>query len=100
MTKIADATNNLLRAMGQATKGPKPEGATSIYTVCWCLRSDTFDGMLGRVSSSPTPRRLDKHKTFVSKDKAEALLKDIQEAFKTLGYSLEGYSYIEEDWYE
>ena len=100
MVTTVDRTNDLLRTMSQRGKGPKPDGATSIYTVHWHLRSDSFDGMMSRISSSPTPSRLHKHKTFVSKDKAEKLLQELLAAFKVLDYGIEGLAYIEEDWYE
>lgn len=100
MVTTADRTNDLLRTMSQKAKGPKPEGATSIYTVHWHLRSDSFDNYGGRVGNSLTPQRLHKHKTFVSKDKAEKLLQELLAAFKVLDYSMEGLAYIEDDWYE
>lgn len=99
MSVVGDATDSLMRAMGKA-KGPAPKGATTIYRVHWCLRSDSFDGSFSRISSAPTPRRLDKTKSFVSKEKAEALKERLTEAFKVLDYGLEGLVYIEEDWYE
>ena len=100
MSKIADATESLLRAMSGKAKGDKPEGATTTYTVQWCVRSDSFDSLGMRVSSSPTPRRLDRSKTFVSKDKADKLYNDLLAAFKVLNYELEAWVYIEEGWFE
>lgn len=81
-------------------KGPKPEHATTIYHVKWHLRSDSFDNFGVRASSSSTPIRLQKHKTFISKDKAETLYKELLTAFASLEYGLEGVVYIEEDYYE
>lgn len=80
-------------------KGPKPEGATTIYTVKWHLASDQF-GDSFRIGSGSTPTRLANHKIFVTKDKADALKKEIDQAFITLGYRFEGMCWIEEDWYE
>lgn len=100
MSVVGDATAQLMRAMGKNAKGDRPEGATTIYKVCWCVRSDSFDGMGGRISSSPTPRRLDRSKSFVSKVKAETLKDQLTDAFKVLEYGMEGLVYIEEDWYE
>lgn len=97
---MSDVTNDLMRAMMGKLKGPKPEGATTIYIVKWHLRSDSFDGMIARISSSSTPVKLHKQRSFVSKDKAQKLLEELQAAFKVLDYGMEGLAYIEEDWYE
>ena len=93
-------TDDLMKAMMDKMKQPKPEGATTIYRVKWHVRSDSFDHMTTRISSSPTPQRLDRSKSFVSKDKAQQLLDQLLEAFKVLDYTIEGRAYIEEDWYE
>lgn len=97
MNKIIDGLN---KAMFDKLKAPKPEGATTIYRVKWCMRSDTFDGSISRISSSVTPRALERTKSFVSKDKAQNLLEELQAAFKVLDYGMEGLAYIEEDWFE
>lgn len=100
MVTINDRTNDLLRAMGKAAKGPKPEGATSLYTVHWYLRSDSFDPLGASIGSRATPTRLYKQKSFASKDKADKLLNELLAAFKVLDYGMEGLAYIEEDWFE
>lgn len=97
---MSQAVNDLMRAMMGKLKGPKPEGATTIYRVNWHLRSDSFDGMTARIGSSVTTTRLHKTRSFVSQEKAQKLVEQLQEAFKTLDYGLEGLAYIEEDWYE
>ncbi len=91
---------SLYDLMNPKAKGPKPEDATGIYVVRWHLASDQFDNYGARIGSASTPIRLANHNIFVTKDKAEALTRNIDEAFKTLGYMLEGRCWIEEDWYE
>jgi hypothetical protein len=92
--------DTLIAAMRGQTKGPKPDDATNIYVVRWHLASDQFDNYGARIGSSSTPVRLANHKIFVTKDKADALKRDIDAAFITLGYGIEGRCWIEEDWYE
>lgn len=92
--------NSLYDAL-RGPKPPRPDNATTIYTVKWFLASDQFGSDYGaRIGSTSTPTRLHSHKIFVTKEKAEALKRDIEEAFKTLGYMIEGRVTIEEDWYE
>lgn len=98
MSKFQDLAQSLL--MQTKGKPNKPEDATETYKVLWGLKSDSFDSMLARSSSSPTPKRLEHSRTFVSKTKAEDLAKKLQEAFNTLGYQSEGYVFIMEDWLE
>lgn len=93
-------TDDLMKAMMDKMKQPKPEGATTIYRVKWHMRSDSFEYGMAKISSSPTPQRLEKSKSFVSQEKAQQLLDQLLEAFKTLDYTIEGRAWIEEDWYE
>lgn len=92
--------NSIMDIMMNKKPKERPEGATSIYVVNWCVRSDSFDGLSARISSSSTPTKLYRSKHFVSKDKAEALRENLTKAFETLEYNLEGLVYIEESWYE
>jgi hypothetical protein len=78
----------------------RPEGATSIYTVKWHLVSDSFNNFGSAFGGSPTPTRLLKSKTFISKDKADSFSKNLKEAFNTLEYTVEGMVWVEEGWLE
>lgn len=100
MNHQISSKGSLLEALTKQRKGPKPDGATSLWTVRWCVVSDEFDSSFGRISSSSTPERLHNHKTFASLEKAEALKKDIEAAFMTLGYLIYGRVVLEEDWFE
>lgn len=92
---------SLASIMANKHRGPRPPDAVSIYKVSWRLASDSFDyGIGARISSSSTPVRLEKTKNFASKEKALQLKADIDAAFVTLGYEIEGRCWIEEDWYE
>lgn len=92
--------STLAAIMQNKHRGPRPDDAVSIYKVSWRLASDSFDYMPSRISSSSTPVRLERTKNFANKDKAEQLKRDIDAAFKVLGYEMEGRCWIEEDWYE
>ncbi len=82
----------------QMLKGPKPEGATSVYKVTWFIQLPNRD--LYQTSLSKASKELINHKFFISKEKAEKLKADLDAAFKTLGYVVEGRCTITEDWYE
>ena len=98
--KDMTVTDDLMKAMMDKMKQPKPEGATTIYRVKWHMRSDSFSDSFARVSSASTPQRLERTKSFVSQDKAQQLVNQLTEAFKTLDYAVEGRAWIEEDYYE
>ena len=100
MSVVGDLTGDLMRAMGKQSAKDKPEGATSIYTVHWHMKSDSFEATFGKIGSAPTAQRLHRHKTFVSKAKAELLAQQIRDAYNTLGYMFEGVVHIEETWLE
>jgi len=90
--------NQLIGAYMFENKGPKPKGATDVFKVCWGIYHSS--DMYAIAGNQRTPLILQNHKFFANKEKAEALKRDILEAFKTLGYVVQGYCVIEEDWYE
>jgi len=95
MKTIDDVTKAMINKM-KSSDG-KPAGMTSVYKVKWWVRSDSFDNSPLRSGISNTTTKLHKSKAFLSKEKADSLVKELTLAFKTLNYDLEGVVEIEEE---
>lgn len=91
---------SLAAIMAHKHRGPRPPDAVSVYTVKWHLLSDSFSVFGTRLSNSPAPIRLERTKNFANKEKALKLKTELESAFITLGYQMEGRVIIEEDWIE
>lgn len=86
-----------LESLAQALKGPPPPNAKVMFKVSWGLYHEHRHAIIG---SSPTPEIFKNYKFFTTKEKAEALEKDIKEAFTILGLLIHGYVNTTTEYYE